>query len=130
MEISRKKIIRRAVREFSFLCSPSFSLMAMMSYIKFNSFLWDQAIMFIWARLARLRRNLSMAQVAERATCSEVTLCKVEKGLPTVSIGIYLRVLYALPLDDDILLLAKDDKLGKALQDMGLKNRQRATKKG
>ncbi len=46
------------------------------------------------------------------------------------SIGIYLRVLYALQLDDDILLLAKDDKLGRALQDMGLKNRQRATKKG
>lgn len=37
MEISRKKIIRRVVREFSFLCSPSFSLMAMMSYIKFMS---------------------------------------------------------------------------------------------
>lgn len=31
--------------------------------------------------------------------------------------------------DDDILLLAKDDKLGSALQDLGLKNRQRATKK-
>ena len=58
-------------------------------------------------KLARLRRNPSMAQVAERATCSEVTLHKVEKGLPTVSIGIYLRVLYALQLDDDILLLAK-----------------------
>ena len=28
-------------------------------------------------KLARLRRDLSMAQVAERATCSEVTLCKV-----------------------------------------------------
>ena len=80
-------------------------------------------------KLARLRRNLSMAQVAERATCSEVTLCKVEKGFPTVSIGIYLRVLYALQLDDDILLLAKDDKLGRALQDMGLKNRQQASKK-
>ena len=78
-------------------------------------------------KLARLR--LSMAQVAERATCSEVTLCKVEKGMPTVSIGIYLRVLYALQLDDDILLIAKDDKLGRALQDLGLKNRQRATKK-
>ena len=71
-------------------------------------------------KLARLRRNLSMAQVAERATCSE---------MPTVSIGIYLRVLYALQLDDDILLLAKDDKLGRSLQDLGLKNRQRATKK-
>ena len=57
-------------------------------------------------KLARLLRNLSMAQVAESATCSEVTLCKVEKGLPTVSIGIYLRVLYALQLDDDILLLS------------------------
>ena len=56
-------------------------------------------------------------------------LGKVEKGLPTVSIGIYLRVLYALQLDDDILLLAKDDNLGRALQNMGLKNRQRATKK-
>ena len=43
-------------------------------------------------KLARLRRDLSMAQVAERATCSEVTLCKVEKGCPTVSIVIYLRV--------------------------------------
>ena len=74
-------------------------------------------------KLARLRRNLSMAQVAERATCSEVTLGKVEKGLPTVSIGIYLRVLYALQLDDNILLLAKDDNLGRALQDR-LKNRQ------
>ena len=47
-------------------------------------------------KLARLRRNLSIAQVAERATCSELTVSRVEKGLPTVSIGIYLRVLYAL----------------------------------
>ena len=38
-------------------------------------------------KLARLRRNLSMAQVAERAPCSEVTLNKVEKGLPTVSMA-------------------------------------------
>ena len=80
-------------------------------------------------KMARLRRNLSMAQVAERATCSEVTLNKVEKGLPTVSMGTYLRVLYALQLDDDILLLAKDDKLGKELQDMQLKNRRRASPK-
>ena len=64
-------------------------------------------------KLARLRRNLSVAQVAERATCSPLTVSRIEKGVPTVAIGIYLRVLYALQLDDDILWLAKEDKLGK-----------------
>ena len=81
-------------------------------------------------RLARLRRDLSIAQVSERATCSPLTVSRIEKGVPTVSIGIYLRVLYALQLDDDILCLAKDDKLGRALQDMNLRPRERASKKG
>ena len=78
---------------------------------------------------ARLRRDLSLAQVAERATCSPLTVSRIEKGSPTVAIGIYLRVLYALQLDDDILLLAKDDELGRQLQDMALTTRQRASKK-
>ena len=80
-------------------------------------------------KLARLRRNLSVAQVAERAACSPLTVSRIEKGTPTVAIGIYLRVLYALQLDDDILSLAKDDKLGRALQDMNLPPRKRASKK-
>lgn len=80
-------------------------------------------------RLARLRRNLSIAQIAERATCSELTVMRVEKGAPTVAIGIYLRILYALQLDDDIMFLAKADPLGRTLQDMGLKHRERASKK-
>ena len=77
-------------------------------------------------RLARLRRNLSIAQIAERAP---LTVSRIEKGAPTVAIGIYLRVLYALQLDDDILLLAKEDTMGKALQDLSLKKRERASKK-
>lgn len=80
-------------------------------------------------RLARLRRNLSMAQVAERATCSPLTVARVEKGFPTVAIGIYLRVLYALQLEDDILWLAREDEMGRALQDLSLKRRERASKK-
>lgn len=76
-------------------------------------------------KLARLRRDLSIAQVAERATCSPLTINRIEKGSPTVSIGIYLRVLYALQLDDDILLLAKEDVLGRTLQDLSLKHRKR-----
>ncbi|WP_085537475.1 transcriptional regulator [Massilibacteroides vaginae] len=80
-------------------------------------------------RLARLRRNLSISQIAERATVSDLSVIRAEKGLPTVSIGIYLRILYALQLDDDILLLAKEDPIGKALQDLSLKQRTRASKK-
>ncbi|MBE6342372.1 MAG: helix-turn-helix domain-containing protein [Lentimicrobiaceae bacterium] len=80
-------------------------------------------------KLARLRRDLSVAQVAERATCSPLTVSRIEKGTPTVAIGIYLRVLYALQLDDDILLLAKDDVLGRTLQDMNMSHRERASKK-
>jgi transcriptional regulator with XRE-family HTH domain len=80
-------------------------------------------------RLARLRRNLSIAQIAERATVSGLSVARVEKGWPTVSIGIYLRILYALQLDDDILWLAKEDVIGKALQDLSLKQRTKASKK-
>ena len=36
-------------------------------------------------KLARLRRNLSIAQVAERATCSPLTVGRIEKGTPTVA---------------------------------------------
>ena len=80
-------------------------------------------------KLARLRRDLSIAQVADRATCSQLSVMRVEKGAPTVAIGIYLRVLYALQLDDDILLLAQKDDMGRALQDLALKHRERASKK-
>ncbi len=73
----------------------------------------------IW--LSRLRRNLSMAQVVEGATCSSLAVGWIEKGAPTVAIGIYLRVLYVLQLDDDILLLAKEDAMGKVLQNLSLK---------
>lgn len=80
-------------------------------------------------KLARLRRNLSMAQIAERATCSPLTVARVEKGSPSVSIGIYARVLYALQLEDDLLLLAGEDELGRRLQDLSLVQRRRASKK-
>lgn len=58
-------------------------------------------------RMARLRRNLSMAQVVERATCLLLTVGRIEKGAPTVAIGISLRVLYALQLDDVYFYLPK-----------------------
>ena len=80
-------------------------------------------------KLARLRRNLSVAQVAERATCSPLTVSRIEKGTPTVAIGIYLRVLYALQLDDDILWLAKEDKLGKSFARFEFENKEKELQK-
>ena len=80
-------------------------------------------------RLARLRRDLSIAQIAERASCSELTVMRVEKGTPTVAIGIYLRILFALGLDESILYIAKDDEMGRLIQDLGLKHRQRASRR-
>ena len=76
-----------------------------------------------------MAKNTMGTKLAERATCSPLTVSRIEKGIPTVAIGIYMRVLYALQLDDDILLLAKEDKMGKALQDLSLKTRERASKK-
>lgn len=80
-------------------------------------------------RLARLRRDLTMEQVALRAQCTRQTLDRLEKGSPQVSLGIVLRVLNALQLEDDILSLAKDDVLGHVIQDIELKNKKRASSK-
>lgn len=80
-------------------------------------------------KLARLRRSLSTALVAERADISRATLWKVEKGDPSVAIGIYAAVLHALNnMDSDLLLIAKDDKLGRTFQDLALTVRKRAPK--
>lgn len=89
----------------------------------------DLAVMGEQIRLARLRRDLSLEQVAERAQCSIPTLTKVEKGGATVAIGTYLRVLYVFGLHKDILHLAQEDPLGRMLQDAKLPRRERATKK-
>ena len=47
-------------------------------------------------KLARLRRCLSSELTAERAGISRASLWKVEKGDPSVAMGIYAAVLHAL----------------------------------
>ena len=78
-------------------------------------------------KLARLRRSLSVELIAERSGISRATLWKVENGNPSVAIGIYAAVLHALNnMDKDLLLVAKDDALGRFMQDQNLPTRQRA----
>lgn len=81
-------------------------------------------------KLARLRRKLSMEQVAERADISKSTLWRIEKGEPGISLGNLYQVLIVLGLEDDMLALAADDELGRKLQDADLATKKRAPKKG
>ena len=69
---------------------------------------------------ARLRRRFSMETVCARADISRPTLYKVENGGPSVAIGIYVQVLRVLGLTGDLALVAKEDALGRRLQDESL----------
>ncbi len=80
-------------------------------------------------RLARLRRDITAEQLAERAGISRSTLRLVEKGDAGVSFGTYANVLFCLGLDREIGALGRDDELGRKLQDAGLAVSRRAHRK-
>ena len=71
-------------------------------------------------RAARLRRRLSTSLFAERMGISRETLRRVELGDPSVAFGHYFAALNALGLAPDVDQLAKDDVLGRQLQDAEL----------
>ena len=76
-------------------------------------------------RLARLRRRLPATLVAQRARLARETLAAIERGSPNVSAGNYAAVLFVLGLDKDIGLVARDDELGRKLQDAKLEPKGR-----
>ena len=80
-------------------------------------------------KLARLRRKLSVEQIAERAGISRTTLWLVEKGAPSVAMGTYAQVLFVLGLEKDLLKVASDDLLGRKLQDAQLSIKERSPKR-
>ena len=77
-------------------------------------------------KYARLRRQIPAQLVAERAGISRATVVAIEKGSSSVAIGCYAAVLHALNyMDKDLLLIAKDDELGRKLQDLKLPIKKR-----
>ncbi len=71
-------------------------------------------------KLARKRRKLNVEQVSERAGIHRATLYRVEKGDPTVAIGIYFNILKILNLENDFSKIAANDEFGRKLQDLNL----------
>jgi transcriptional regulator with XRE-family HTH domain len=76
-------------------------------------------------RLARLRRKLTIDVTCQRAGISRMTLFRAEAGSPAIALGTLLRILAVLGLEGDIEALARDDKVGRLLQDQALPVRRR-----
>ncbi len=76
-------------------------------------------------RVARLRRNLTAENIAERAGISRLTVHRIENGSPSVAIGSYLQVLVALGIEEGLANAASEDVLGRKLQDLGLSAKKR-----
>lgn len=81
-------------------------------------------------RDARRRRRIPTALLAERAQISRATLVKVEKGDPSVSLGIYASVMFSLGLIERLESLCdvKADTVGLRLEDEFLPQRIRLKK--
>jgi transcriptional regulator with XRE-family HTH domain len=75
-------------------------------------------------RKARLRRALTAEQVARAAGITRVTLHRAERGEPAITAGTLIKVMAALGLSGDVALLARDDKLGRLMQDERLPPRR------
>jgi DNA-binding XRE family transcriptional regulator len=76
---------------------------------------------------ARRRRRIPTAVMAERAMISRVTLNKIEKGDPGVSLGNYAAVLFVLGFESRIaeLAAAARDTIGLNLEEERLPKRIR-----
>ncbi|MGH7814647.1 MAG: hypothetical protein ACREQI_11685 [Candidatus Binataceae bacterium] len=82
-------------------------------------------------RDARRRRRIPVAILAQRASISRMTLNKVEKGNPGVSVGTYATVLFALGMADRLAEVAdpSHDAVGRELEEEHLPERIRLSRR-
>jgi hypothetical protein len=80
---------------------------------------------------ARRRRRLPMSIVKQRASISEPTLIRIERGDPKVAIGSYSTVLFVLGMADRLadLVDPKNDPVGLQLEEENLPKRIRSASK-
>ncbi|MGE0631899.1 MAG: helix-turn-helix domain-containing protein [Pseudobdellovibrionaceae bacterium] len=80
-------------------------------------------------KMARLRRNLSIRAIAQRAGLSVNTVMTLERGGAGVSIGAIANVLHSLGIADHVSLIAQSDLLGRKLQDLELTTTKKSASK-
>ncbi len=80
---------------------------------------------------ARRRRRLPMSIVMQRASISQPTLIRIERGDPNVAMGSYATVLFVLGMADRLadLVDAKNDSIGLQLEEENLPKRIRGSSK-
>ena len=80
---------------------------------------------------ARRRRRLPMSIVGQRASISEPTLIRIERGDPKVALGSYATVLFVLGMVDHLadLVDPKNDPVGLQLDEENLPKRIRRARK-
>ena len=71
-------------------------------------------------KLARRRRGITSALMAERADMSLMTLRAIERGSPRVAMGNYMSVLFCLGMQGDMAQVAAADQQGRDIQDARL----------
>lgn len=80
-------------------------------------------------RQARLRRRMSLSELAARVDVTRHTLSRLERGEFSTSLGVLARVLAVLGLEGDLDRLAAEDELGRRLQDARQPGPRRASRK-
>ncbi|TFG67296.1 MAG: XRE family transcriptional regulator [Thermomicrobiales bacterium] len=78
-------------------------------------------------RTARMRRRLTVTEMSERMGVTRPTLNRLEKGDLSVGLGVLVRALGVLGLDEDLAKLAADDELGRRLADSSTTTKRRRT---
>lgn len=80
-------------------------------------------------KMARLRRQMSVDEVAGKACISRTTLWAIEKGSPSVAMGAYASVLHALDkMDTDFINIARDELLSEKIQGINVNSKIRKLK--
>lgn len=76
---------------------------------------------------ARRRRRITMALMSERCGFSRLTLSKIQKGDPSVSMGAYASALFVLGMSDQLARVAdaSHDIVGRELEEESLPKRIR-----